>query len=307
MFLGDSAVEGYPKGRDVATQLAAALDARRPGRFEVLSLALPGMGPLEYFSLADTILKTHPDRIVISFNVASLSPIARNFWSRREIAGWIPPRRLGAALRLPLQWWDITLDRLLLYVALVRLDLTNAWYRWRWEQLRAGHAPDAVRAALQRAASLDGDGMPPPPDPYDRAYRNRFSAPFVRAYLGDAANGAAPDHPVLQLLAASIETFRSRGIDVLVYATPTNVEYQERVGIDTHAGIDLTVANAKELALRHGATFVDLHRMFPDAAFRDHGEHLTYEGRFDGPRVLAERLADELLPRADGRRPRAGR
>jgi len=57
-----------------------------------------------------------------------------------------------------------------------------------------------------------------------------------------AADGAELDHPVLQMLAAVIDTFRGRGVEVLLYVTPTNVEHQERVGIDTRGGIAVTVA-----------------------------------------------------------------
>jgi len=293
-FLGDSAVQGYPAGKDVATQLADVLNVRDPGRFQVVSLAYPGMGSLEYFSLAETILATDPDELVISFNLASMSRVARDFWARRELAGWIPLERLGDALRLPLLWWDVTLDRLLLYMSLVRLDLVGRWYAYRWEQIRAGHAISALRRRLQGIESPSLNGMPLQPMPYHPSFAKRFAEPYVRQNLGDAANGAGLDHPVLQMLAAAIDTFRSRGIEVLLYVTPTNVEHQERVGIDTRGGIAVTVATVRELARRHGAAFVDLHRMFPDAAFRDTGEHLTYEGAINGPRMIAERLADEL-------------
>jgi hypothetical protein len=298
-FLGDSAVQGYPAGKDVAAQLANVLNARDPGRFEIVSLAYPGMGSIEYFSLAETILAVHPDRLIISFNVASMSPVARDFWARRELVGWIPPRRLGDALRLPLLWWDVTLDRLLLYMSLVQLDLGEWWYAYRWEQLRAGHAISALRRRLQGIESPLLDGMPLRPTARHPSFENRFTEPFVRQNLGDAANGAGLDHPVLQMLAAAIDTFRSRGVEVLLYVTPTNVEHQERVGIDTRGGLAVTVASVRELARCHGAAFVDLHRMFPDAAFRDPGEHLTYEGAINGPKMIAERLADAL--RAGGR------
>jgi len=295
-FLGDSAVQGYPAGKDVAAQLANVLNARDPGRFEIVSLAYPGMGSLEYFSLAESILATHPDRLVISFNVASMSPVARDFWARRELLGWIPPRRLGDALRLPLLWWDVTLDRLLLYMSLVQLDLGEWWYAYRWEQLRAGHAINALRRYVQGIESPYLDGMPLQPMPYHPSFEKRFTEPFVRQNLGDAVDGAGLDHPVLQMLAAALGIFRSRGVEVLLYVTPTNVEHQERVGIDTRGGLAVTVATVRELARRHGAAFVDLHRMFPDVAFRDPGEHLTYEGAIDGPRMIAERLANELHP-----------
>ena len=72
-----------------------------------------------------------PDQMIISFNLASLSPTARDFWARRELVGWIPPGRLIDALRLPLLWWDVTFDRLLLYMALVRLELEARWYFYR--------------------------------------------------------------------------------------------------------------------------------------------------------------------------------
>lgn len=294
-FLGDSTVEGYPKGLDVAAQTGLALNKSAPGKFEVISFAQPGMGPLEYYALAESFLNSDSDIFVISFNIASLSPQARDFWARRSLMGWIAPSRILEASRMPLFWWGITLDRMLLYIAGIQADLMNPWFNYRVIQLRAGNAVKVIRRRLQGIEADWASSLPPLPAADHPTYANRFARPAVLRNLGDANRGAEVDHPVFDLLGGAIDIFRANGIEVFVYATPTNVDHMERVGIDTRDGIERTIKSLERLVTSHKARFLDLHRIFPDEAFRDPGNHLTYEGEILGPQKLGGRVAEWLI------------
>jgi len=294
-FLGDSTVEGYPEGLDVATQTGLALTRDAPGQFEVISFAQPGMGPLEYYALAESFVKSDSDIFVISFNIASLSPQARDFWARRALVGWIAPSRILEASRMPLVWWGITIDRMLLYVAGIQANLLSPWFDYRATQLRAGSAVKVIRRRVQGIEADWVSSLPPLPVADHPTLANRFAKPAVLQNLGDANQGAEVDHPVFDLLGGAIDIFRANGIEVCVYATPTNVEHMERVGIDTRDGIGTTIKNLERVALSHDARFLDLHRIFPDEAFRDPGNHLTFEGNILGPQELGMRVADWLV------------
>ncbi len=290
-FLGDSTVEGYPKGLDVASQTGRALRRKRVGQFDVVSFAQPGMGPLEYYSLAESFLSARPDVLVISFNVSSLSPQARDFWARRSLVGWIPPSRILKAATMPFFWWGITLDRLLLYIAGVQAEVVEPWFKYRLTQSRAGNAVKQIRRRAQGITDDRIGSFPPQPIFNHPTKANRFARPAVLQNLGDAADGADVDHPVFEMLAGAIDIYRENGVEVFVYATPTNVEHMEDVGVDTMVGLRTTINNLERVATGHGARFLDLHRMFPDEAFRDTGNHLVYEGDTLGPQELGQRLA----------------
>jgi hypothetical protein len=294
-FLGDSTVQGYPKGLDVATQTRLALTRDAPGQFEVISFARPGMGPLEYYALAESYVMSDSDILVIAFNIGSLSSQARDFWARRSLVGWIPPSRILEATRMPLIWWGITTDRMLLYIAGIQADLLKPWFNYRAVQIRAGSAIKVLRRRVQGIEADWVSSLPPLPVVNHPTLANRFAKPGVLQNLGDAAQGAEVDHPVFALLGGAIDIFRANGIEVCVYATPTNVEHMERVGIDTRDGVGTTIKNLERLALSHDAQFLDLHRMFPDEAFRDPGNHLTYEGNILGSQELGTRVADWLI------------
>lgn len=294
-YLGDSTVQGYPEGFDVATQFDQALERAAPGEFEVFSFAHPGTGPLEYYALGHTLLGANADAIVISFNTSSLSPQARDFWARRPVSGWIPPSQIPDALGKPLGWWNITFDRLLFYIAMVRAGLRYEWLTYRGMQLRAGFGVEKLRRRIQGIEADWASSLPDLPSTTHPDHPMRYTKSATVRLVGDAGRGAPVDHPVFEMLGAAIDNFRAHEVDVWVYATPTNFEHMERVGIDTRAGLKTTIVNLERVVKDHGGRFLDLHRTYPDAAFRDGGNHLTYEGEFLGPQELGARIADWYL------------
>lgn len=302
--LGDSTVSEYPHGEKVPDRLQRALALRRPsdprGRrraphFRAASLAAPGMGSLEYYVFADQIAAERPDLLVVALNLASLSPAARDFWGREELLGWLSPHRIVEASRLPLDWWGVTLDRLLLYMALAQSDAAGPWIAYRTEQIRAGHAIGKLRHWLEGEGSVTRDGMPAEPPLQDPVIAGRAGAAWMRRFYQVALDGAGPEQPVLRLLAAALQAFRERRIPVLVYVVPVNVEYLEKLGVDTRAGLAHTVATARAVVEQQGALFLDLHRLLADAFFVYPGDHFVHAGEFDGVARITDALADGIV------------
>jgi hypothetical protein len=126
-----------------------------------------------------------------------------------------------------------------------------------------------------------------------------MSAELARKNLGPALSGAAAQHPELVFLQRALERFRQAGIPSLVYVTPANVEHARSVGV-SDAGVERTIGRVREVVQGAGAHFVDFHRLFPDAAFRDPGDHYTYQGAPNGTRWLADRVAHAIVTQLYG-------
>lgn len=299
-FLGDSMVVSYPEGRRIPEQLQQRLDALsgEPGRLRVHSLAAPGMGPFDYYLLADLVVAAHPDVVILSFNLTSLADAWRGTFSRPELAGFIEPSRLPRALGLPLDWIGITADRLLGYVALVQAGGFEPWRELSSQQARLGGARTIVARKLGAWLAGNADKR------FSRQSLNHLKARMVvektqrltlegaEDRFGKALAGVTPDEPTLDVLGAAIRVFRDHDIQVVVYTNPTNVEHLEAVGAANPQGLALTLASIEEVSRDAGARFVDLHDLLPDRGFRDFAGHLAFKGAVpDGPLLLARKLA----------------
>jgi hypothetical protein len=303
-YLGDSMVVAYPEKRRVPLQLQLALErlTGAPGRVRVDSLAAPGMSPFDYYFLADRIAAAGPDQVILPVNLAAFSKPFLASFARPELAAYLPPGSIPEALTLPLFEIGLTADRLLVQVAVVELGGERLWRRLVSQQARldrtlrllaneigrrfAGNADERfVGLVLERLARAQEI-----PD------TRRFNAETMRERYGAALDGIPPGNPNLRLLHAAIRQLRAGGAEVLVYASPMNVEHLERLGIATPAGLARTLASIDEVAQSAGASFLDLHALLRDDGFRDGAGHLTAdEGPVDGPRELAERLAPAVL------------
>jgi hypothetical protein len=131
--------------------------------------------------------------------------------------------------------------------------------------------------------------------PYHTEIDNRPNRLHVESIYGEAFAGVEPDHPVVQMLAGALEIYQSAGIDVVAYVVPMNVEHFDRIGFDTRSGIQETIETLRGVVETRGGTFLDLHRFFPDMAFRDIAGHFLQEEGFDGAMLLSARLVPELL------------
>jgi hypothetical protein len=107
-------------------------------------------------------------------------------------------------------------------------------------------------------------------------------------------SGIGRDDPVLKILGALLRFYRERGVEVIVFANPINLEHFQSLGIMQQSRLPESMAAIGEVVEASGARFADLHDRLPDAAFRDHLGHFTTEAPVNGTSMLAEMLADEV-------------
>jgi hypothetical protein len=313
--LGDSMVISYAPRNQLPTRLQEALDSLLlpdPSWMRVHSLASPGMGPFDFYFVADRVADARPDQIILPVNLAALSESWRDTFSRPQLAGLLPPGRLLQAVSLPLEEIGVSADRLLSYIAVVQAGAIGPWRDLSARQaqlaLARGRLADwlsthfgsqaekrfAVDLYRYHGARTVVHGLRP-----------RLSAYGVEERFGPALQGVGPGFPALALLGASIRSFRERGIEVLVYVSPLNLRHIEAIGADNPEGLARTLTSIESVARRAGAGFMDLHELLPDAGFRDFAGHLSTTDAIDGPQQIATRIAPWIVETA--RRARASR
>jgi hypothetical protein len=271
---------------------------KRRGDAAVWRVASPGLSLFGHYCVSDRIAAAHPDRVVVELNLADFSPAWRET-DEAALAGLVLPRRWLEALGLPLERAGVSLDQLLFYGSVVQAGGLASWRRLQDEQAR-------VAAALRRlAAWLQGHSPWPAGLGYERAHdlagmqrqrlgrERRASVAWVGAVLGPALDGVGPRDPALRFLDALLAHYAEAGVPVLVFVNPVNVEHLERLGLETR-GLARSVAQARGVARRRGADFLDLHALLPDAAFHDEMDHL--EASDPGGARVSEALAEALLP-----------
>lgn len=314
-FLGDSMVVSYPPGRTVPERLEQAIQAtrgRRP-RVEVLSVAAPGMGPFDYYLVADEIAEARPDQVILPFNLAALSEGWRGTFSRPELAGWVRPARIVEALGLPLEWIGLTTDRMLFYMAIVRSGTSPLWQEFLRQQARLGRARTIATTTLEKrvgsTASIrfgtarfrysDSINVIETKKPGKPGKRKRLSAGGARRRYGPALDGVDENNAVVRVLAAAVSRFREDDIRVLVYANPTNVASLEEVGVLEGGGLEQTLDVIGAAVRGAGGEFADFHALLPDEGFRDAAGHFNVRGTDpDGPELLGNALAPLVLDEA---------
>ncbi|MEE2672735.1 MAG: hypothetical protein VX466_03005 [Myxococcota bacterium] len=311
-FLGDSSIISYPEGRTVPERVQQLIDARSPDskQAHVASLAMSGAGPFDYYFLADRIAAARPDLVVIGLNLDHFSTAWQGAYSRPQLAALIEPGRLVEALSLPLHWTGLTTDRLLFYLGVVQAGGYDAFYWLTLRQAQVGRARARFEAWLQGGAA----------DTPERAFRERsdertlarlFTGPDIRHYsragllehYRPTLAGLEPDHPVLQVLAATVARFRSDDVAVLVYLAPVEVSWLESQAVLDRHGLARTLAVVRQAVESTGGEFADLHDLLPADAFRDAPGHLAIrpagETEIDGPLVLADALAPLVIRSLD--------
>lgn len=311
-FLGDSSVISYPDGQTVPERVQQATDRmrQRTGRIHVSSLAMPGAGPFDYYFLADHIAEADPDLVVIALNLDHFSKAWQGAYSRPQLAALIEPRRLAEALALPLHWTGLTTDRLLFSMGLVQAGGYDPLYWLTLRQAQAGRARDRFERWLQ-----PGDDVTPEQAFHDRVDEQTiarlFTSPDIRHYrrsgllehYRETLAGLEADHPVIQVLAATIERFRGEDIEVIVYLAPVEISWLDSQDVLGSNGFAQTIAVVKQAVEASGGHFADLHAKLPADAFRDAPGHLAVpqagEGGLDGPALLADLLAPLVIRRLD--------
>ena len=310
--LGDSSIVSYPDGQTVPERLQQAVDGLGPdpGRIHIASLAMPGAGPFDYYFTADRVADAGPDLVVIALNLDHFSKAWQGAYSRPHLAALIEPPRLVEALTLPLHWTGLTGDRLLFYIGIVQAGGYQPFYWLSLRQAQMARARDRFERWLQ------GGGEDTP----EQRFKNRadehtiarlFTAADIRHYrragllehYQETLAGLEPDHPVVAVLAATVERFRNDGVAVLVYLTPVEVSWLEAQGILNPSGLERSIDVMRQAVESSGGSFVDLHARLPADAFRDAPGHLAFpkpgQDGIDGPRLLADVLAPLVIENLD--------
>jgi hypothetical protein len=309
MLIGDSTLltaEGMkaPNKQTLPSRIAVAL--RKYGeagaRIELSTLRVPGLGPAALYLVSEGIVDTHPDRIVMSLNLRSFSTDWLRSFSYAESAGWLPPSQLLDALSLPLFYGGLTADRLLFYRALVSCGAEQTWPDVRRLQGRAFKFRDwlATRADAAFATkatedmqfelgvarwvrlTTDVDKLPR----MSRSAAERSLAPLLR--------GVSAEHPTLRILAAIVARFTRARIPILVYAAPVNVEHMRSLGLPME-NVERSLRTVARVVRKQRGQFVDFHAVLPERAFRDPGDHFTFEGEPNGTFRLASEIAAAIV------------
>ncbi len=307
-YLGDSMLVSFGPTPAPPQKLQAALDRKvGAGRFRVQAVAAPGMGPFDFYFIADRVVAARPDQVILPVNLTAFSKSWRETFPREQLAGVLQIERIPEALRLPLGWIGMTADRLLGYVAVVQLGGLDAWRRLSRDQARVGALRTSLARRLGHHFGNDADNR------FALLHVRHFKAKFnlpdsgrltpeaIDNRFGTALRGLPEDDPNLAMLDATIRILRDAGIDVLVYANPTNVEHIERVGAANRAGLAKSIRAIEWTATAAGARFIDLHDRVGDDGFKDGAGHLNLqsgEGVVDGGQLLADSLVPHLVEQA---------
>ena len=268
---------------------------RVAGMPRVISMATDGFGPVDYYFLASNLAAARPAAIVMSINLAALSPEWLKFSSHPEFASVIGSQRWLEAFGLPLDSSGLTTDRLLLYWSLEELGLSDAWRALTRYQARVTQGWQRLESAL--------DGPSGPLNAYrlkafarQNVKRQPLEAQRKQQWTryGSALSGVDPGVPSLLALHATLSYWEEAGIPVLVFTLPVNVDLFDSLGIQDEAAMKQTQSVLAALARSTGAEILDLHDLLPDSSFSDLQGHYSYTEKPDGPKKIAERVAPVL-------------
>jgi hypothetical protein len=278
---------------------------KRARRANLIPMCVPGLGPSGMYFVSERIIAAHPDRVVLALNLRGFNTESMHAFGYAEVAGGMTPEQFLTSLRLPLFSVGLTLDRLLLYKGLFALDVVPQWVELRqlqgrlfnahepfarWLEAQLGSKPTADMQFDLGIARLMRSQIPD---------KDRQSRQMAERGLGPVLNGLGGDADNLRFLGAALERFRAAGIPTLVYVEPTNLEHLRSLGLSVDRVQDSITAIANTVK-QGGALLADFHALFPDAAFRDPGDHYTFSGATNGTNWLGDRIAlaivRDLLP-----------
>ncbi|HKU41509.1 MAG TPA: hypothetical protein VJR89_25305 [Polyangiales bacterium] len=294
-----------PRRQSLPGRIRLSLDEKHGEagqRLKLQSFIMPGLGPAGMYFASEHLIQTRPDRVVLSLNLHGFGREATRTFSYAESAGWLTAGQVLEALTLPLLEAGLTADRLLFYNALTNLGAGRLWREARQLQARAFRLYEP--AATWADEQLGSDAYPQLQAALDmsRWARNiveidgkkRHRLPLAEQIMAPVLNGLSSSNPNLQLLERVLARFRKAEIPVLVYVEPFNVEHLSRLGVSLD-GVPHSLRTIRRVVERQGARFLDLHELLPDAAFRDEGDHYTFEGEPNGTFLVARQLASQLV------------
>lgn len=302
VFLGDSlSISTTGIAEPVPTQLRQELErARGPGA-ALHSLAALGTGPFDYYFLTDEIIAAGADEVVIALSLNAFGESFRQL-GRKQVSGLVHPSQLALAGTLPLHFIGLNYDDLLMNVLIVQSGGLGLWHTLAVEQARFGAArSDLARWLGERFGQRGPQAFQLGRYTYDRQRTrvsglDRYTADSERRHYGPVLVHLEPDHPVLAMLGAATRRLHGAGVSTLVYVNPVNVDHLESVGIAPSEELAKSLALIRSTVEGAGGTFLDLHALLPDAAFRDAAGHFGGK-EVNGPAAIAAAVARELATR----------
>jgi hypothetical protein len=301
--LGDSTVDAYPKGEKVPDRLRRALNRspRRNMSVLVANLAYPALGPASYYLLADRIAAVQPDLIVWEVSLTHASERWRRSLSRPELAGWMSLARFPEIFAMPIDDIGLTADKFFLYQLIVKSGNAEAWRDFLIELSRM----DKLREIFEQW--LQPERYPPPESRFrfvsaltflnskrQEGSPDRYNREGEINHFGSVLEGIGSDHPTIRYIAATIRYFSERGILVLAYLNPVNIEHLKSVGVIDNLAFERTLEAYRLAVLDNGGLYLDLHDRFPDSHFGDMNGHFRHDGEVKAQIELAEILADYI-------------
>ena len=301
-YLGDSTALSDKGYKYTIPGLMGARLGRVEGMPPLVSLADAGLGPVDYYLLASELAQARPRAIVLSLNLASLSPVWMSRSSHPELASVLGLHRWPEAFGLPLSSSGLTADRLFLYPSLHALGLSARWrelveYQARvlsgWRALENHLDGSRGPIALRRLANLARVA----------AAKKEEGALQIQqwARYGKAIHGLEATDPNLQVLAATLKYWRRAGIPVLLVVLPVNVDLFKSLEISNPETLRRSIEELAKVAHAQGASFLDLHAVLPSPSFSDHYGHFAHGAEPDGARRIADRITPILESMLRGR------
>ncbi|HEX4340232.1 MAG TPA: hypothetical protein VH062_30195 [Polyangiaceae bacterium] len=302
-MMGDSMIFTEWPGTSMPSWVQRELDSRQDAahRSGVHVLSWAAWGPAPEYCMVDDIAKAKPDLLVLEVNLRLLGPAPLGIVSYTELSGHIANSRIPEAAMLPLSHAGITMSRLLFYrlIVLTKHERHFSDILQRQAMLFNVRGPleewlDEKTKSRQFAArkwawglALSGRLLE------EGTTRSRDNKQHALDALGDVIGGIGEGHPRLVVLGAMIRDFEKQGIPVLVWVSPINVEHLKKLGLPTD-GIGRSMQTIRKVVEGNGARLVDLHRLLPDDAFVDSGDHYTREGYPNGAEVVGRALGEAV-------------
>jgi len=296
-------------------RLTLAMLRRRHGfeRAYVADLSSPGSGVDQYAFFTDRIADARPDLVIWQLSIFHFT----DRWTARngapELVGFVDAGRVRDVLALAYERLGLRLDVILLRQAIVRLGLHATHRDFRRSQLRISSLreqleewlnPNRGRRPEQRA--IEFRQLQTLLAHVDEVRPDRYSAKGERLQFESTLEGLDSNDVRLDLLRSGIDSLRRRGIDVLGYMNPTNLDNLKRVGVYDEAAIATTLDRIRMAVEESGAHWLDLHALLEDEDFSDGAGHLVDDETHAVPLRVAREVAAAAGAILQDRRGRTG-
>jgi hypothetical protein len=211
-----------------------------------------------HYFLVGPVLALHPVAIVIVAHLRFLGdPDARSddaHVTMNDLARYLAPGDLPAAVRLPLGERRLTVPRLLL-AQLLKLRLVDDWF--------------IFLQGLHRLAYTAVNGQPQAPSLQPSRAQQLLRDAYVEINAGS---------PGVRMLAAAVTKARSQDVPVLVIGTPVPIDLITATGRATIADVDADFHVLAEAVRDAGGTFLDLHAALRTSELLDNAGHFNAAG-----------------------------